>query len=249
MELVIFILVSLGFLYLTVRRGSLSVDGALATGLLAGVVVSTAGPAWLLPLFVFFLSSVLIGRLLPVADDAGDAKDRQPRDAVQVLCNGGVYGLVALLGGDPVLLLVTMAVATADTWGSEIGKYIRQPTYDILRGRRVPAGLSGGVSAAGTLGAGAGAVLAAGCGPFLLDAYPLTTALAVSSFGFAGMLLDSVLGAALQARYRGADGRPTDRARPGSPLIGGYRWMTNDLVNVVSIAATTALAWWWLTMR
>lgn len=239
---ILYLFLALLFAYLTVRRGSLSVDGALAATLLAGTVVATVGAVWLVPLFAFFLSSLLISRLLPVAGDAGDAKDRQARDAVQVLCNGGVYGLVALLGLDPILLLVVMAVATADTWASEIGKYFRQPTYDILRMQRVPPGLSGGVSVAGTFGGAAGAGLIAGIGFLVWPAMSAGEGLGVLGLGFAGMVVDSVLGAALQARYRSPSGRLSDRQVSGSRRVAGLSWMSNDLVNVISILLTTLVA-------
>lgn len=203
----------------------------------------TAGAVWLLPLFLFFLSSSLIGRLMPAAVPTSDAKDRQPRDVVQVLCNGGIYGLVAVLDLDPTLLLITMAVATADTWASEIGKYFRQPTVDILRLRRVPPGLSGGVSTAGNLGGAAGAILMGGAGFLLLPAFSLGDFAGVCVFGFLGMLLDSLLGAGLQARYRDPSTGVLSDVRPvGGKLASGYRFITNDAVNLLAIALTIGIA-------
>ena len=227
----------------TVRGGKLTAGGAAAAVILAGVVTGFAGVGWLVPLFVFFLSSVAIGRWLPAQEDAGDEKDARPRDAIQVFCNGGIYGLLALTGAAPTLLLVTMAVATADTWASEVGKFFRQPTYDILRLRRVPPGLSGGVSGAGTLAGAVGAALLASCGWMLDGTLAPTDLLRVAGWGFAGMLVDSVLGAALQARYRDASGVLTDRGGEGHVLVRGYSWMSNDAVNLASIIVTVALAW------
>ncbi|MBB4080650.1 uncharacterized protein (TIGR00297 family) [Lewinella aquimaris] len=223
-------------------RGSLTVGGALAAVVIGVVVAYCAGVEWLLPLFVFFLSSGLIGRLLPVELEAGDAKDKQPRDLVQVLCNGGIYGLLALLGGPQELMLVTMAVASSDTWASEIGKYFRQPTYDILRLRRVPPGLSGGVSVAGTLGGAAGAASVAMLAFLLLANADTTVVLRIAAVGFFGMLLDSLLGAGLQARYDHPERGLSDTRRAGSRLSSGYNWMTNDLVNLLAIAVSVVVA-------
>ncbi|WP_420459668.1 DUF92 domain-containing protein [Neolewinella sp.] len=238
------LLLAVAFVYLSVIRKSLTPPAALTAVSLGAIVIATHGTPWLLPLFTFFGSSTLIGRLLPVEADAGDSKDRQPRDVVQVLCNGGVYGFVALLGLPPILLLVSMAVATSDTWASEIGKYIRQPTYDILRWRRVPPGLSGGISWSGTGGGAAGAALIATLGFLLLPAFSATEYLVVSGFGFLGMLVDSVLGAALQARYdNGPAAGLSDTPLPHGHLAHGLSWMTNDLVNLLSIALVTLLAY------
>ncbi|THH41795.1 DUF92 domain-containing protein [Neolewinella litorea] len=236
------LLLATAFGVLTVRRGSLSTSGALAAVVLGLTVVFTAGPRWLLPLFAFFASSTLIDRLLPARGISGDVKDRQPRDAVQVFCNGGIYGLVALWGWDPKLLLVAAAVATSDTWASAVGKYFRQPTLDILRLREVPPGLSGGVSVAGTVGGAAGAILIALLGFVVLEGFSWGAGAWVAAFGFCGMVVDSVLGAGLQARYRHEDGGLSDREVPGAQLVAGRAWMTNDLVNLLAIAGATTVA-------
>ena len=58
--------------------------------------------------------------------------------------------------------------------------------------------------------------------------------------GFAGSVLDSVLGAALQAKYRTSEGRATERpTTDGQPnqLVGGWRWVNNDVVNAISSCA------------
>ncbi len=244
----VWLLLAVAFCYLSVTRKSLTALAALTAVSLGAIVIITRGASWLLPLLTFFLSSTLIGRLLPVEADAGDRKDRQARDVVQVLCNGGVYGLVALLGLPPILLLVSMSVATSDTWASEIGKYVRQPTYDVLRWRRVPPGLSGGVSQSGTGGGAAGAALIATLGFLLLPSFSPTDWLTVTGFGFLGMLVDSVLGAALQARYdNGPAAGLSDTPRPHGHLAYGLPWMTNDLVNLLSIALMTLVAYLVLT--
>ena len=238
------LLLALAFVYSTIAHKSLTAPAALTAVTLGALIIATHGTPWLLPLFVFFASSTLIARLLPIEVNAGDSKDRQPRDVAQVLCNGGVYGLVALLGLPPTLLLVSMAVATSDTWASEIGKYFRQPTYDILRWRRVPPGLSGGVSWSGTGGGAAGAALIATLGVLLLPLFSPTDWLTVTGFGFLGMLVDSVLGAALQARYdNGPAAGLSDTPLPHGHLAHGLSWMTNDLVNLLSIFIVTFVAY------
>lgn len=237
------------FSWLMVRRKSLTAGGALTAALLGIVVVlGSESFLWLLPLFLFLLSSSLIGRVFPVKTAAGDAKQKQPRDATQVLANGGYYGFLAsgLLGaagdiscfGPPVAysLLAAMAIATADTWSSEIGQYFGRPTYDLVKWRRVPAGLSGGVSWPGTLAGLAGAAFLTGTCWWLLPYPDLWSVTAITLAGFLGMLLDSVLGSLLQATYREpATGALSDVPSPTSELASGFRWMTNDLVNFLAI--------------
>lgn len=241
---------AIAFCFFTVRRKSLSPGGAVAASLLGIVVALHTGPIWLLPLVIFFGSSSLIGKIFPGKSSAGDAKQKQPRDATQVLANGAVYGLVAIsssfinqpsahqLPEFPVayLLLVAAAIATADTWSSEIGQYFGRPTYDLVKWRRVPAGLSGGVSWPGTLAGLAGAAFLTGTCWWLLPYADLWSVAAITLAGFLGMLLDSVLGSLLQATYRDpATGALSDVPSPTSELASGFRWMTNDLVNFLAI--------------
>ncbi len=251
-HLLYLVIVALPFCWLLVRRRSLTAGGALTAALLGIVVVVGSGSVkWLLPLFLFLLSSSLIGKIFPAKTAAGDAKQQQPRDATQVLANGAVYGVLAsslwqlgavgnfnCFGPDhtPALLLIAMATATADTWSSEIGQYFKRPTYDLVKWRKVPAGLSGGVSWVGTLaGLGGSAFIVATC--FWLVPYmDCNLALAIALTGFLGMLLDSALGSLFQAKYQDvATGALSDAPGAGKKLVGGYSWMTNDVVNFLAI--------------
>ena len=130
--LILLAVCSAGFYYLTTRYRMLSADGALAAIVIAFVVSLSAGPEWLLPLFVFFGSSSLLSRWFPAKSASSDEKQARPRDAVQVVANGGLYAIVAFcsryftLSSDDQSwwagLLCIMAIMTADTWSSQIGQ-------------------------------------------------------------------------------------------------------------------------------
>jgi uncharacterized protein (TIGR00297 family) len=237
---------SLAFSWLTIRRGSLSADGAALASLMGIWVVLFAGASWLLPLFFFFASSTLLGRLNK-RSAAADEKQGKPRDAWQVICNGAPYALAAM--GMPAgwawqAMGVAMAAATADTWASEIGMHFRGRTYDLLRGQRAQPGLSGAVSLQGTLGGLAGAFsLALLMMALLPEARSFFFLLFLGLAGFAGMLLDSLLGSALQARFRDpASGVLSDTGLPGQRPALGLRWVNNDAVNLISNLLVTLAA-------
>lgn len=242
-----------GFVWYTRRRDALTLDGALAAAATGLWVLWWAGPIWLLPLFFFFISSALLGRLNKNRVDATDAKHGKPRDYRQVLCNGGIYALLALWMPGPLretaltAMTLSLAVSTADTWSSEIGQYFRQKTVDILRWQPVPVGLSGGVSVAGTAGGLAGALCMAILGYALApNHFDLKLILLITAGGFAGMLLDSLLGATLQARYRDDHtGALSDRRGSHSRLYSGMAWMGNDGVNFWSNALATLAGVWY----
>jgi uncharacterized protein (TIGR00297 family) len=118
----------------------------------AGVMWGLGWPGLAL-LFAFFLTGSVLTQL---------AERRGPsRNARQVLANGGIALLAALLGSWAGAA-GAIAAAAADTWATEIGAYSPFPPRLITSGKRVTRGTSGGITAVGTLGGVAGAALIAG---------------------------------------------------------------------------------------
>ncbi|MEL6357031.1 MAG: DUF92 domain-containing protein, partial [Bacteroidota bacterium] len=223
------VLATVPFVIWAFRRQSLTLAGALSAGILGVLSGSFAGKIGLLPLLLFFASSIAIGKLFPHHIPIGDDKHGKARDAFQVLANGGPFGLLAVVYGIVLLcphffepsaqmgefrvdftgaeswvlaaMLVSMATATADTWSSEFGQYFAGKTYDLLRLKVVDPGLSGGVSWAGSLAGLLGASLIAISGYFLLPAFQLKEFFFITLLGFGGMLVDSLLGSAFQRQY------------------------------------------------
>ncbi len=244
--------------------GFLALDGALAAGLLAFGVLALGGWAWAVPAATFFVLSSLLSKLgrRRKAGAAALAEKGSTRDAGQVLANGGVGG--ALLVGHLLFpeagwvywaFAGSFAAAAADTWGTEVGTLVGGPTRLAWSGRRVPPGTSGGVSAAGALGALAGAaVVFTSLVPFAEEHLAGmgwgTAGLVVVGGGWLAGFVDSLLGATVQARYRDAAGAVTERAASAAgphPLVRGWRAVTNDRVNLLctlSGAALPALALW-----
>jgi uncharacterized protein (TIGR00297 family) len=258
--LLITLLAAVVFTWGMVSRGSLTWGGAATAALLGIGVTLSMGPLWLLPLVLFLGSSSLIGKFFPSQTAAGDSKHAQPRDAMQVFSNGAVYGFIAMYLGardgtlyiqsfpSQELLLVAMAVATADTWSSELGQYFRQPTYDLLRWRRVPPGLSGGVSAAGTLAGLAGGSFLILCTIWMTSDTNSGAVFLMIVAGCLGMLVDSVLGSFLQPKYRHPEsGALSDVCPEGGAMVSGLSWMTNDWLNFVAIAVTV-FGYLWATI-
>jgi uncharacterized membrane protein len=131
----------------------------------------------------------------------------------------------------------------------------------LLSLRRVPRGVSGGVTLLGTSMAAAGAVfigLVFALENLALRAVPegfLRVGGAVALGGFVGALVDSILGETVQAQYEmpgtgpGSAGAPAEiteieRSPDGRPnrLVRGLRVVNNDVVNFASCAAVTAAA-------
>jgi uncharacterized protein (TIGR00297 family) len=227
-------------------RQWLSGGGAMAATCMGTFVWVAGGWQVALPLLLFFISSSILSLALRSSIAGTDKKDRQPRDAMQVICNGGVAMICLLL----FFLLqkqvwywaywASIAVSTADTWSSTIGNRYAKKVIDVMNGKTLAKGLSGGISIVGTLGGLAGGGLIAITG-LLVNGAEFGW-ISVLLTGFAGMILDSILGSLFQARYRLSDGRQVEF----EPSVGiaslekGWSWLTNDWVNLLSNLLVTA---------
>ncbi len=194
-------------------------------------------------LLTFFISSSLLSRWRAERKRRMETLTARgsTRTAAQVLANGGVATLciaLYLLTGDTrwwLAFVGAYAAANADTWSSEIGALSRVPPRHLLTLRPLKAGDSGGVTLLGLLAGGAGSLLVAVVAGWLASASPIQVA-AVAIGGFGGALVDSLLGATIQAKYRCVGcGEVVESARHcGSPAepAGGWRCMNNDAVNL-----------------
>lgn len=225
----------------------LDISGALAAFVLATVILSAAG--WILaaPMILFFISGSLLSRL-PGKTVVKDQKQKQPRDYVQVLCNGGIAGACALFfhyTKSNIFIeayFVSIAISNSDTWSSETGNYCRGKVFDIVSLKPVQKGLSGGISFQGTMAGLAGAFIIALL-YMLLYQQGWAGLLFVTIAGFAGMLADSFAGSLFQARYLEENGGITEqKAGNRTLLVHGVRWMNNDAVNFISNMAVTLFA-------
>jgi uncharacterized protein (TIGR00297 family) len=232
-------------------RGSLTPSGWLGAIITGTLTFGFGGWTWGLTLIAFFLSSSALSHFRQARKQAlaGEKFEKGGRrDLAQTLANGGVGAALALaygLSGMPIALLAAfagvMATVTADTWATELGILSPHPPRLITSRRIVAPGISGGVTAYGLLASSAGALMI-GVALLLLAAielgvwWPLLLPAALVG-GMAGSLADSLLGATLQAIYRSPDGETERRiARDGAPNqpLRGWRWMNNDLVNLLS---------------
>ncbi len=243
------------------RARSLTAAGALAATLVGTLILTGTGWPGGLVLGVFFIGSTGIESLLErrgsrVArrGSAGDSR-LETRDPHQVLANGGPAALAALLGFDhPSLALwivtASLAAAAADTWATSIGARSATPPRLLVSGRVVAPGTSGGVTAIGTMGGLVGAALVAAAGS-LAGGGGARVFVSGTLIGFAGMLVDSVLGGTLQGRFhctRCGVQSEWRRHRCGEATVHreGIAWLNNDAVNLAatSLAAVAGAAAW-----
>ena len=189
----------------------LTADGAVAAAIVGTLVFWGAGPKGFALLALFFVSGSLLTawnlRERPEGPQGPQTSTRSVpaplRNARQVIANGGwaAVGAVVLPWKPEVgwaVLVGSLATAQADTWATEIGARASRPPRLITTRRPVPAGTSGGVTPLGTRAGVLGAIALAGLGVLL--GVPLRLAALAAAAGVLGMMVDSVLGATLEAR-------------------------------------------------
>jgi len=182
------------------------------------------------------------------------------RDFGQAFANGGAGALFAaaslLWPGQGMLAAFAGALGTvnADTWATELGVLSRRPPRSVLTGKVVETGTSGAISPFGTFAAALGALVIGlslwGFGAFERALVGSGTHLSMPGLGpwvvvaalvggVGGSLLDSVLGATVQALFRcpRCDKETERTLHPcGTRTVPlrGWPWLGNDGVNFLS---------------
>lgn len=228
---------------------SLTLGGAVSAFFMGLIILWTLGFAGFLLFFLFFISCTAVGKISKAVREVENVREvmekkGHTRDFMQVLANGLMATIAALLWTFSfetkalVMFGAVVAEATSDTFAGEIGRLSKRQPVSILNFRPVPKGLSGGVSALGLAAALLSSALIALF--WYLWFYDVTVlqAVLVGALGFAGCLVDSYLGAGVQAIYYDPktkqfsedsekDGRKLELSR-------GIRWVDNDVVNLIS---------------
>jgi uncharacterized protein (TIGR00297 family) len=218
--------VTLAFAVLARVLRGVNRSGALAGGLACFLLFAGAGPSAFAALAALFLVTWISTRLGYRRKLAlGLAEQPEGRNAWQVLANLAVAAVGSLVFGATgtqawlIAALSALTEAATDTVASEIGQCRGLDARMITTWERAPAGIDGGISAGGcAAGLAAGLVIAAvGAAGGIV---PLSQLWLPVAAGFAGMLIDSLLGATLQRRG----------------------WISNQTVNLFATLAAAALA-------
>jgi uncharacterized protein (TIGR00297 family) len=249
------VVITLAVSLLARRTGSLTKGGAVAATIV-GVLALVAGWSWGILLLAFFISSSALSRLGEREKESLNASVVEKggaRDATQVLANGALFGVAALLaivdaGRAPqwqALGAGVLAASASDTWATEVGTLVGGLPRSIVSWRPIPRGMSGGVTVAGTLAAAAGAAFVA----IVVTAmrWPSYVAFAALIGGLFGSTLDSLLGATVQTRRwcetcRAETERGVHDCGSETRHASGIPGCGNDAVNFVSVLAGGLLA-------
>lgn len=263
LEHIIYIFLSLVGSTFAYWRKSLTFSAALGAFFLGVALYLAGGPLFFILLMVFFLSSTFLSHFKASFKDSIEARIHAKsgsRDLVQVGANGGAALILAVpfaLSQNPAYLVAvaaSLAACNADTWASEIGILSKKAPVSLITFKPVNPGLSGGVSPLGlfaSLGGSALVALTYGLYQFAAGNSGVLLWLQIGIItlgGLLGSILDSLMGAAIQAKYISHETgeiteKPTNNNQPNQ-LVSGFAFVNNDFVNFASsfLAAMLVLA-------
>jgi len=235
-----------GALLISVLR-LLSWIATLVAALMAFLLLLTGGWSWLTPALAFLLSSSLWTRW-PGASRVNDTT----RSAKQVLANGlapMMFTILALANPHPALtcaVVGSFAAAAADTWATEWGGKFGGRPLSLRNFKRVVSGQSGAISVVGTVASIIGAVFIAAVSAYvgMIDWSHL---IVIGAAGTLGSLLDSIAGAWVQGIWKTTNSSYSEQP-PGDRKLSperGFRWVDNDIVNVIATLSGGLLTLWW----
>ncbi len=214
----------------------------------AGVMLTAI--AYLGGKFAFLFILIAYAVVYTVEHVVKHSRYKETRTLKQIIQNG-LWAFVAILAyyltERTFLLLVYVVSITeslVDSFAGVVGTAYAKTVRNIVSGKPIEKGLSGGVSLVGTIaGLIVSIVSAVVFGAIYGWGWHL---LAVALLPFAGMLLDSILGSTLQHKERctvcGAICECTAHCSRPTQHAAGYRFFSNGNVNLISNFATTAVA-------
>lgn len=238
----IYFVFSVAVLLLSLRLRLLTPDGVIAA-IMTAVMLYLLGDIWIaLSLYAFYLLGSSVSKIKNERKIEADRFQESggARTWLQVVCNSLPACILVwwrYFSPDSAILsllcFAVFAAATADTFSSELGVLGKGRVFNIITGKNIQRGVSGGISWSGLLAGLAGGFLLA------LLSFPqfgFKGVIFVTLMGFAGTLIDSVLGAMFQRKYLTKEGVLSDKKlyAEQSPAQ-GYSWMSNNMVNLLTL--------------
>nr|WP_295972708.1 DUF92 domain-containing protein [uncultured Bacillus sp.] len=223
----------------------LTASGAVAAFVVGFLTVLGLGLKGLFILALFFVSSSFWSKIKSANKRKAEEMlvKGSRRDWQQVAANGSLAAIASALyysTGDSRWLIgfcICNAAANSDTWASEVGSMSRKQPFYIKTFKRVDRGTSGAVSFLGSVAAVLGSSLIAFTAYYLFS-LSVEQFLFILILGFTGNLVDTLLGAFVQAGYECRKcGMKTEKKRhcgQKTTLIKGVSFLNNDTVNFLS---------------
>lgn len=144
------------------------------------------------------------------------------------------------------LYFICVTEACGDSIASDVGVLSKHQPINILTLKKVPAGISGGVSLLGFGASLLGCFVMALAGSFCVG-LSIKNLFLITLIPFLGVITDSVLGAAFQAKYKcSVCDKATEKSfHCNQPTVfcGGLRFISNSAVNIITNLLTAVIGY------
>ena len=228
--------------------------GSLLAALIGGTFFFVGG--WVAFFYLIgcyaLMLAVSLARKLLKAKEVDTVEKTKGKDAVEIFVNGcfptalmvlyAATGVAAFFAG----ALCTLSAAFVDSFSSDVGTLSKKSPRDILTGKPLDRGVSGGISMLGTCAAICSTV-GFSVAILLITGTPIYFSALII---FSGTLLDSVFGSCLQAKYRCSicDKQTEKKICCNAPTTfeKGVRVLNNDSINFLSLFCVFALCFFLL---
>lgn len=197
--------IAFGILLYAYKKERIDWTAIAGTGIVGFICLTAGGARWVFPLIVFFVVGHIASHYKrKIKQKLGVAQTM--RTWLNVFANGGaaaIFALLYLIDSNPSYshfyflgLITAMAVATGDTFGTELGQVFCFRPISIITMKPVKVGTPGAVSKEGLMFSLLGSGIISGL--LLLWGYSITIFAICVSSGFLGAFLDSILGSTIE---------------------------------------------------
>ena len=238
MNLGISIILSLLLGLIAYLKRALTMPALIFAVLFSTLITYFGGLTSFIILVVVFLGSI-ITKLFH------KSKKSNKRKLIQIISNVGIGALSLIIykfTSNDLYLLIYASVMTeslADTLASDIGVLSKSEPINILTLKKGERGLSGNISFLGLTSALIGSLLIGTIYYIGMDK-SITSFIIIILSGFLGSLIDSILGASIQVKYKCTKCKKiTERKEhcgKKTNYYKGIKWIDNNLVNLLSNA-------------
>ena len=236
MNIGISILLSLLLGLLAFLKKSLTIPALTLAVIFSIFIANYGGLTSFIILLVVFLGSI-------ITKVFNKSKKSEKRKLIQIISNVGIGTLSLIIfkiTRDNLYLLIyasVMAESLADTLASDIGTLSKKEPINILTLKKGEKGLSGNISMLGLTASLIGSILIALIYYIGIERN-ITSLIIITLSGFLGSIIDSILGSAIQVKYKCEKcNKITEKKEHCGKKTNYYRgikWIDNNLVNLLS---------------
>lgn len=243
MNIYISLLLSFLLAFFAYLKKSFTIAGLSTAFIICFIMCICGSYQAFLSLLMLFLITIVTDKIKKkekesIIKDKHEKNDK--RDAYQVLDNlllACIFIIIYRLSNNIVFLklfFISLAVSAADTSASGIG-VLSKKSFNILTFKKAERGLSGNVSILGFIASLLASFFVALL--YLLFQKSIVTICFITTFGFLGAVLDSLLGC-FQVKYKctkcGSVTEKKNHCDNRTLYYKGLKWLNNDFVNLIS---------------